>query len=74
VGIIEQNPFVLHFHEFDVAAFNVVDPMDGRSARGNYILGFPGMVRPILNWNTSRVDKNFNSIEEFTLQQVQDNT
>lgn len=56
VAIIEQEPFMIHFHELDAVAFNVVDPMDGSSARGNYTLGFPGIVRPILNWDTQRVD------------------
>ncbi|MBW4602426.1 MAG: ABC transporter ATP-binding protein [Calothrix sp. FI2-JRJ7] len=54
VAIIEQDPFMVHFHELDAVAFNVFDPMDGSSARGNYALGFPGIVRPILNWNTKQ--------------------
>ncbi|KAB8320277.1 ABC transporter ATP-binding protein [Tolypothrix campylonemoides VB511288] len=55
VAILEQDPFVVHFHELDAVAFNVIDPMDGNSARGNYTLGFPGVVRPILNWDTTKI-------------------
>jgi lipopolysaccharide transport system ATP-binding protein len=55
VAIIEQDPFVVHFHELDAVAFNVSDPMNGNSARGNYTLPFPGVVRPILNWDTAKI-------------------
>lgn len=55
VAIIEYDPFFIHFHEFDAVAFNIIDPMDGTSARGDYALDFPGAVRPILNWETSKV-------------------
>lgn len=55
VAIIEQDPFLIHFHELDAVAFNVTDPMNGKSARGNYTLGFPGIVRPILNWDTAKI-------------------
>jgi lipopolysaccharide transport system ATP-binding protein len=58
VAAIEQDPFVIHFHELDVVAFNVTDPMDGRSARGKYVAAFPGVVRPFLNWETSRIVEN----------------
>ncbi|MDF5733002.1 MAG: ABC transporter ATP-binding protein [Rhizonema sp. PD38] len=53
VAIINQDPFVIHFHELDTVAFNVTDPMNGNSARGNYTLPFPGIVRPILKWETT---------------------
>jgi lipopolysaccharide transport system ATP-binding protein len=53
VAVIEQEPFVIHFHEMDAVAFNVSDPMNGSSARGNYGHAFPGVVRPILSWETS---------------------
>ncbi|MGI8501740.1 MAG: ABC transporter ATP-binding protein, partial [Hassallia sp.] len=56
VAIIEQDPFVVHFHELDVVAFNVIDSMNGKSARGNYTQGFPGVVRPILNWHTGKIN------------------
>jgi lipopolysaccharide transport system ATP-binding protein len=56
VAILQQDPFLIHFHELDVIAFNVFDPMNGESARGNYSSTFPGAVRPIFHWNTSEVN------------------
>ncbi len=55
VAVLKQDPFFVHFHELDVIAFNVVDPMDGNSARGNYTSSFPGIVRPILKWDTNNI-------------------
>ena len=36
----------------DVVAFQVVDSLDGDTARGDYAGPFPGAVRPMLNWTT----------------------
>ena len=58
VAIIEQDPFVVHFHELDVVSFNVFDEVNGGSARGNYVLNFPGVIRPLLNWQTDRMNDN----------------
>lgn len=55
VAVLEQEPFVVHFHELDAVAFNVIDPMDGTSARGRYVGTLPGVIRPILHWNTSEL-------------------
>jgi lipopolysaccharide transport system ATP-binding protein len=51
---IQLDPFKIHFHELDAVSFNVVDYMRGDSARGNYVLGFAGMVRPLLQWVTEK--------------------
>lgn len=42
VAIIKIAPFKIYFHETDVVSFNVIDQIRGDSARGNYVLGFPG--------------------------------
>jgi lipopolysaccharide transport system ATP-binding protein len=55
VAILEPDPFLIHFHEYDVVAFRVVDPLDGNSARGNCTLNFPGVVRPLLNWESQKI-------------------
>jgi len=52
VAIIRINPFYVFFHEMDALRFNVRDYMRGDSARGNYLLDFPGVVRPLLKWQT----------------------
>lgn len=53
VAIVEHAPFNIYFHEMNAVAFNVVDRMEGDSARGtDYAGGFPGVVRPKLQWST----------------------
>ena len=51
-AVITIDPLIIHFNELDAVAFNVVDNIDGNSARGKYVGGFPGVVRPLLEWET----------------------
>ena len=55
VGLFRPEPFEIHVYEEGLVAFNVVDNIDGQSARGNYVGGFPGIVRPLLRWTGSHV-------------------
>lgn len=55
VALFSINPFDLHVHELEVISFNVYDNINGNSARGAYTGGFPGVVRPILNWQTDKL-------------------
>jgi lipopolysaccharide transport system ATP-binding protein len=55
--LMTLNPDVKQFSENSAIAFNVVDNFDGNSARGDYARDMPGIVRPLLNWNTQ---SNFN--------------
>ncbi|MCD6347482.1 MAG: ABC transporter ATP-binding protein, partial [Bacteroidales bacterium] len=50
--LMTLNPDVKQFSENSVVAFNVLDNFDGNSARGDYARNMPGIVRPLLNWNT----------------------
>jgi lipopolysaccharide transport system ATP-binding protein len=43
---------VTHIDAPGVAAFQVLDVGEGRSARGDYNGPIPGVVRPLLNWDT----------------------
>ncbi len=52
VAILNQVPFKIHFHEEKVLSFNVFDPFDGKSARGQYLSRIPGVVRPLLRWDS----------------------
>jgi lipopolysaccharide transport system ATP-binding protein len=61
-GIFTLEPYRAHLLENNVAAFQVVDSLDGDSARGDYIGQLPGVVRPLLKW-TTHVDQ---SDSEFT--------
>ena len=49
-AIMRYNPFHIEFHELDTVGFNVIDELGSDTVRGNYSGGFPGIVRPLLNW------------------------
>jgi lipopolysaccharide transport system ATP-binding protein len=42
-----------HFNEPEVVAFNIIDTVDGDSARGDWVGRMAGVIRPLLNWETS---------------------
>lgn len=52
VAIWTNNPIVKHALERDAVAFHIMDTMEGDSARGDFGREFPGVVRPLLQWNT----------------------
>jgi lipopolysaccharide transport system ATP-binding protein len=52
VAVSTFEPLTVHFHERDAIAFQVVDSMEGDSARGDYAGSLPGVVRPLLEWET----------------------
>jgi lipopolysaccharide transport system ATP-binding protein len=47
-----MDPVRVHFFERDIVAFQIVDSLDGNSARGDYAGPMPGIVRPLLNWTS----------------------
>jgi lipopolysaccharide transport system ATP-binding protein len=47
-----EEPHLLHFFERDAVAFQVIDSLDGDSARGDFAGPLPGIVRPLLKWTT----------------------
>ena len=51
-GMSTINPDSLHYFERDAVAFQVIDSLDGDSARGDYAGVMAGMMRPKLNWHT----------------------
>jgi lipopolysaccharide transport system ATP-binding protein len=42
----------IYFYVPDAIAFQVVDRMDGPSARGEYVGRLGGIIRPLLEWDT----------------------
>ena len=40
------------FYERDAVAFQIIDSLDGDSARGDWGWSFPGVIRPLLRWTT----------------------
>jgi hypothetical protein len=39
--------------EREIVIFNIMDTMEGDSSRGNWVGRMPGVVRPLLKWDTS---------------------
>jgi lipopolysaccharide transport system ATP-binding protein len=52
VAVTTYEPLEVHFVESDAVSFNVIDSLEGDSARGDYAGQLPGVVRPILDWET----------------------
>jgi lipopolysaccharide transport system ATP-binding protein len=50
-------PDVWHFWEKNAVAFQVVDAPSGDTARGDFPGGIPGVVRPLLKWDTRIIRK-----------------
>jgi lipopolysaccharide transport system ATP-binding protein len=51
------NPTEVHFFERDAVAFQVVDSLDGDSARGDFAGAIPGVIRPMLNWTSQFIPR-----------------
>jgi lipopolysaccharide transport system ATP-binding protein len=54
-AISTMDPVVVHFFERDAVAFQIIDSLDGDSARGDYGGPMPGVVRPMLQWTSRRL-------------------
>ncbi len=52
VGLVSLDPTIDQFLERDVVAFQVVDSLDGDSARGDVAEHMEGVLRPMLPWST----------------------
>ena len=50
--ICTHDPLVVHVSEPDAVAFQVIDNMDGQTARVDYAGPIPGVVRPMLSWTS----------------------
>jgi lipopolysaccharide transport system ATP-binding protein len=50
--LVTLHPTKIQFSERQVIAFNVIDTMDGSTARGNWSGPMDGLVRPLLQWHT----------------------
>jgi lipopolysaccharide transport system ATP-binding protein len=57
-AVSTMDPVRVHFFERDIVAFQVIDSLDGDSARGDYAGPMPGIVRPLLNWTSQFVPSN----------------
>jgi len=50
--LLTLNPDSVQFMERIAVAFQVIDSLEGDSARGDYARNIPGVVRPMLKWTT----------------------
>jgi lipopolysaccharide transport system ATP-binding protein len=51
-AVVTHDPFVVHFHENEVIAFNMIDKAINNLTRGDYTGNMPGVIRPLLNWKS----------------------
>ena len=58
VALLRQEPFEIFLHFLDIVVFSVEDKITGKSARGEYVGGFPGVVRPLLDWDIKTMKAN----------------
>jgi lipopolysaccharide transport system ATP-binding protein len=52
VALVALNPNQRQFSEREAVAFQVIDTLDGDSARGDWAGRMGGVVRPLLKWDT----------------------
>ncbi len=50
--VVTEAPFTVQFSLRPSVAFQVIDSIDGDSARGDYGRSYPGIIRPLLKWST----------------------
>jgi lipopolysaccharide transport system ATP-binding protein len=55
--LLTQEPETTQFNEREVASFQVIDSMEGDSARGDWVKDLKGVVRPLLEWETEYSNK-----------------
>jgi lipopolysaccharide transport system ATP-binding protein len=70
VAINTMDPLIFHAFEENAVAFQVIDSMDGNTARGDYAGPMPGVVRPLLDWSThisSTLDSHHETDQAFEL-------
>jgi lipopolysaccharide transport system ATP-binding protein len=55
VALVTHDPFVIHFHEKDSIAFNMIDNLNDSPTRGDYVGNLPGVIRPLLKWESKNL-------------------
>lgn len=55
VALFVPAPFEIFVHAERAISFSVSDEMKGDSARGHYTQGFPGYIRPLLQWYSKKI-------------------
>jgi lipopolysaccharide transport system ATP-binding protein len=55
-AVVTHNPFQIHFHEREVIAFNMIDKSGQNNTRGDYSGSMPGIIRPLLKWQSIKLN------------------
>jgi lipopolysaccharide transport system ATP-binding protein len=55
-AVFNHAEYKIYFHEKDAVIFNVIETYDGQTARGLSTDHFPGIVRPLLDWDISKLN------------------
>ncbi len=55
-ALSEMSKSYVHFFERDTLMINIVDPIEGTLTRGKYVGSIPGMIRPLLKWESRRIE------------------
>jgi lipopolysaccharide transport system ATP-binding protein len=63
-AMMTPDPFIRHFRERDSIAFQIIDSLDGDSARGDFDGRMEGVIRPLLDWSTEYVPPSTHSRAE----------
>ena len=72
VAVGSYNPNVIYSLERDSLAFQVVDDSKGAGVRGEFTGDWPGVMRPMLNWRTERVEADHQAIGAAVVGQTTD--
>jgi lipopolysaccharide transport system ATP-binding protein len=55
-AVVTHDPFSIHFHEKEIIAFNMIDKSENNLTRGSYAGNMPGVIRPLLKWQSSKIN------------------
>ncbi len=53
-ALSSYKPLEVHFEEYDLVAFNMIETLGESPTRGDYAGRLPGIIRPNLEWETRR--------------------
>ena len=55
VALFSPNPVDVLIHEHEILSFEIYTDFAKMNARGNYSDDFPGIVRPLINWEANKI-------------------
>ena len=55
VALVTHDPFIVHFHDREAIAFNMVEDIETSPTRGDYAGNLPGIIRPQFEWKSEKL-------------------